>query len=104
MEAGTRTPLTVVTKSTDRPRLVRRAKGLAWVGVWWHVAEAAIAIAAGAAAGSIALIGFGANSVVESVAGFIVLWRFADSRAGSDIAERRAQKLIAVSFFVIAAY
>ena len=104
MEAGTGTPLTLVLESPDRPALVRRAKLLAWIGVGWHVAEAAIAIAAGAAAGSIALIGFGADSVVESVAGFIVLWRFADSRAGSDLAERRAQQLIAISFFAIAAY
>jgi len=55
-------------------RLLRRARGLAWLGVGWHVAEAAIAVGAGIAAGSIALVGFGADSLVEAVAGFVVLW------------------------------
>ena len=64
----------------------------------------AIAVGAGVAAGSIALIGFGADSLVEAFAGFIVLWRFAEARAASAAAERRAQQLIAISFYVIAAY
>jgi len=87
-----------------RESLVRRAKALAWLGVGWHGIEAAIAIGAGLVAGSIALIGFGADSLVEAFAGFIVLWRFARARATSEHAERRAQQLIAVSFYVIAAY
>jgi divalent metal cation (Fe/Co/Zn/Cd) transporter len=87
-----------------RDGVVRRAKALAWIGVGWHGIEAAIAVGAGIAAGSIALIGFGADSLVEAFAGFIVLWRFAGARAASAGAERRAQQLIAVSFYVIAAY
>jgi divalent metal cation (Fe/Co/Zn/Cd) transporter len=63
-----------------------------------------IAVAAGAAAGSIALIGFGADSLIETVAGFVVAWRFTGARAGSARAERRAQQLIAVSFYVLAVY
>ena len=59
---------------------------------------------AGLVAGSIALIGFGADSLIESLPGFILLWRFAASRVTSEDAERRAQKLIAINFFVIAAY
>jgi divalent metal cation (Fe/Co/Zn/Cd) transporter len=77
---------------------------LAWLGVGWHVVEAAVAIAAGVAAGSIALVGFGADSLIESAAGFVVLWRFAAVRAHSAVAERRAQQAIAVSFYVLAAY
>jgi divalent metal cation (Fe/Co/Zn/Cd) transporter len=88
----------------ERERLVARAKLFAWVGVGWHGVEAAIAILAGLAAGSIALIGFGADSLIEAAAGFALLWRFAASRANSDQAERRAQQLIAVSFYVLAAY
>jgi divalent metal cation (Fe/Co/Zn/Cd) transporter len=91
-------------KSSERVRLVRRAKQLAWLGVGWHGVEAAIAIGAGLVAGSIALVGFGADSLIESFAGFILLWRFAASRVTSEDAERRAQKLIAISFYVIAAY
>ena len=91
-------------KPAERERLVRRAKQLAWLGVGWHGVEAAIAIGAGLIAGSIALIGLGADSLIESFAGFILLWRFAASRATSEDAERRAQKLIAISFYEIAAY
>ncbi len=93
-----------VAPTADRERLVARAKALAWLGVGWHGIEAAIAIGAGLAAGSIALIGFGADSLVEAFAGFIVLWRFAAARATSQHAERRAQQLVAVSFYVIAGY
>ena len=88
----------------ERQRLVRRAKFLAWLGIGWHGVEAAIAVGAGLAASSIALIGFGADSLIETLAGIILLWRFAASRASSEDAERRAQKLIALSFYVIAAY
>jgi divalent metal cation (Fe/Co/Zn/Cd) transporter len=87
-----------------REGLVRRARALAWLGIGWHVVEAAVAVAAGLAAGSIALVGFGADSLVESAAGLIVVWRFAGVRAGSPVAERRAQRMIGASFFAIAAY
>ena len=87
-----------------RARLERRARLLAWGGIAWHVVEFAIAVAAGLAAGSIALIGFGADSLIEALAGAIVLWLFTGNRRGSRAAERRAQQLIAASFFVLAAY
>src|SRR4051812_28311385 len=88
----------------ERQRLVRRAKLLAWGGVVWHFAEFAIAIGAGIAASSVALIGFGADSFIESAAGFVIIWRFAESRAHSQAAERRAQQLIAASFILLAGY
>ncbi len=77
---------------------------LAWAGIGWHAVEFAIALAAGIAAGSIALIGFGADSLIEALAGGIVLWLFTGSRLGSRPAERRAQQLIAATFFMLAAY
>jgi divalent metal cation (Fe/Co/Zn/Cd) transporter len=88
----------------ERAGLVRRARLLAWGGNVWHFVEFAIAIAAGIAASSIALIGFGFDSLIESLAGFIIVWRFAERRRDSAAAERRAQQLVAVSFFVLAAY
>jgi divalent metal cation (Fe/Co/Zn/Cd) transporter len=91
-------------EAAEREKLVRRAKFLAWLGVGWHGIEATVAVGAGIVAGSIALIGFGADSLIESVAGIILLWRFAASRVSSEGAERRAQKLIGFSFYVIAAY
>ena len=88
----------------ERELLVRRAKLLARGGIVWHFIEFGIAIDAGVAASSIALIGFGVDSLIESVAGFVVLWRFAERRSASEAAERRAQQLIAASFFLLAAY
>jgi divalent metal cation (Fe/Co/Zn/Cd) transporter len=90
--------------SAERERLVRRARWLAAGGLAWHGIEAAVALGAGIVAGSIALIGFGADSVVEMIAGVVVLWRFAEARDGSASVERRAQQLIAGSFVMIAAY
>lgn len=88
----------------ERTRLERRARLLAWSGIAWHFVEFAIALFAGIAAGSIALIGFGADSLVEAMAGFVVVWLFTGGRVGSAGAERRAQQLIAASFFALAAY
>jgi divalent metal cation (Fe/Co/Zn/Cd) transporter len=88
----------------ERARLERRARLLAWGGIAYHVVEFAVALVAGLAAGSIALIGFGADSLIEALAGFVVLWLFTGARIGSHSAERRAQQLIAASFFVLAAY
>ena len=88
----------------ERLHLQRRARQLAWGGIAWHVIEFAIALAAGIAAGSIALVAFGADSLIEALAGFVVLWLFTGSRVESESAERRAQQLIAGSFFVLAAY
>ena len=67
-------------------------------------AEGAIAIGAGISAGSIALIGFGIDSAIEGVASVVIIWRFWGKRALSETAERRAQKLVAVQFFILAPY
>jgi divalent metal cation (Fe/Co/Zn/Cd) transporter len=88
----------------ERKKLEQQARLLARVGIGYHVVEAAVAIGAGIVAGSIALIGFGADSLIETIAGLIVLWLFTGARLNSHTAERRAQQLIAVSFFVLAAY
>jgi divalent metal cation (Fe/Co/Zn/Cd) transporter len=91
-------------RSPQRQRLQARARLLARAGLACHGLEAAVAIAAGAVAGSVALIAFGADSLIEALAGVIVLWRFADTRADSVHAERRAQQLIAITFWLLAAY
>ena len=88
----------------ERATLERRVRLLAWGGIVWHFVECVIAVAAGLAAGSIALIGFGADSLIESLAGFVVVWLFTGNRIGSGSAERRAQQLIAATFFILAAY
>jgi divalent metal cation (Fe/Co/Zn/Cd) transporter len=88
----------------ERLRLERQARLLAWGGIGWHFIEFGIALGAGVAAGSIALIGFGADSLIEALAGFVVLWLFTGRRIGSPGAERTAQKLVAASFYLLAAY
>lgn len=97
-------PATLRAAPTDRARLVRRAKLLAWGGVGWHFVEFAVAVAAGLAAGSLALVAFGIDSLVESAAGFVLIWRLTGHRESSQAAEQRAQQLIAASFLLLAAY
>jgi divalent metal cation (Fe/Co/Zn/Cd) transporter len=77
---------------------------LTHIGLGWHVLEVAVAIAAGVVAGSVALVGFGADSLIEAAAGLVVLWLVTGGRVSSGHAERRAQQLIAVSFALLAAY
>jgi divalent metal cation (Fe/Co/Zn/Cd) transporter len=66
--------------------------------------EGTVAITAALVAGSVALLGFGLDSVIEGVASVIVIWRFTGSRRLSGHAERQAQKAVAVSFFLLAPY
>lgn len=67
-------------------------------------AEGGIAIVAGVLAGSIALIGFGIDSAIEGIASIVIVWRFTGARLHSESAERRAQKLVAAQFFLLAPY
>lgn len=85
-----------------RDRLGRRAKMLAGFSVTYNVIEGIIAIAAGAAAGSIALVGFGLDSFVEVSSGLIILWQF--SHKLPETREHQALRLLAYSFFILAAY
>ena len=66
--------------------------------------EGGIAILAGVLAGSVALVGFGLDSAIEGFASAIIVWRFTGHRVFSDAAERRAQRLVAIQFFVLAPY
>jgi divalent metal cation (Fe/Co/Zn/Cd) transporter len=82
----------------------RQARLLSWVSLFWMGAEGAIAITAGVLAGSIALLSFGLDSVIEGFASLVIVWRFTGSRLLSHAAEERAQKLVAVQFFLLAPY
>jgi divalent metal cation (Fe/Co/Zn/Cd) transporter len=85
-------------------RLARRARWLSWSSLAWMAVEGGVAIAAGVAAGSIALIGFGLDSAIEGFASVIIIWRFTGNRIHSAAAEERAQKLVAIQFFLLAPY
>ncbi|MDQ3742348.1 MAG: cation transporter [Actinomycetota bacterium] len=84
--------------------LARRVKLLSWLSLAWMTVEGAVAITAGILAGSIALIGFGLDSGIEGLASVIIIWRFTGSRVFSHAAEQRAQKLVAIQFFILAPY
>jgi divalent metal cation (Fe/Co/Zn/Cd) transporter len=86
----------------NRARLGRRAKLLAGTSVAYNVIEAIIAITAGLVAGSVALVGFGLDSIVEVSSGLIILWQF--SHRLPETREKQALKLMAVSFFALAGY
>jgi divalent metal cation (Fe/Co/Zn/Cd) transporter len=88
----------------DRDRLVRRAKGLSWLSLAWMTVEGTVAITAATIAGSVALLGFGLDSAIEALASVVVIWRFTGDRRLSPHAEERAQKLVAISFFLLAPY
>lgn len=84
--------------------LVRRVKLLSWLSLAWMTAEGAIGLTAGIVANSIALIGYGLDSTIEGIASIVIIWRFTGDRIQSEHAETRAQKVVAVSFFLLAPY
>ncbi|MGL4172675.1 MAG: cation diffusion facilitator family transporter [Actinomycetota bacterium] len=85
-----------------RQRLGRRAQLIAATSVLYNAVEAVIAITAGIVAGSIALVGFGLDSIVEVSSGLIIVWQF--RRPLPESRERQALRLMAVSFFALAGY
>lgn len=96
--------------AADRRALLARALGLEYLTVGWNIAEGVIAVSAAVMAGSVALLGFGIDSFVESASGGVMIWRLlAERRNGSDDArldaiEHRARKLVALSLFLLAAF
>ena len=85
-------------EDAERRRLAARVRLLSWASLAYMAAEGAIAIVAGATAGSVALIGFGLDSAIEGFASAIIVWRFTGHRVFSEAAETRAQKLVAIQF------
>lgn len=88
--------------AVEKARLGRRAQLLAAASVSYNVIEAVIAISAGLVAGSVALVGFGLDSIVEVSSGLIILWQFRHPLP--EARERTALRLMAFSFFALAGY
>lgn len=101
---STLTPARPGLGDAERLELAARVRWLSWFSLAYMAAEGAIAIIAGALAGSIALVGFGLDSAVEGFASAVIVWRFTGHRVFSDAAEVRAQKLVAIQFFLLAPY
>src|SRR5512135_586907 len=75
-----------------------------WLTLAWMGVEGGVAVGAAIVAGSVALLGFGLDSGIEAMASVIVIWRFTGTRLASATSERRAQQLVAVSFYLLAPY
>ena len=94
----------------ERPRLLARGLRLEYLTVGWNIVEGLIAVGAGAAAGSIALIGFGVDSFVETISGAVLIWRLSAEARGTldeesvEQVEERAERLVGVAFLLLAAY
>lgn len=96
---------------SDRPALLKKACRLEYLTVGWNVVEGLIAVSAALAAGSVALLGFGLDSFVESTSGLILLWRLSKERRSDEAStedierlDRRAQRLVGATLFLLAAY
>ncbi len=89
-----------------RGAAVRRARLLNRLTLTYNAVEAVVALAAGVVAGSISLIGFGLDSVIEVSASLVLTWRLAAERRGgcTQEADQRATKAIALSFLALAGY
>jgi cation diffusion facilitator family transporter len=96
--------------SAARATLVRRGLLLEYFTVGWNVLEGIIAIAAGVASGSVALVAFGIDSFVETISGVVLIWRLRSEERGEldaealERLERRAELLVGAAFMVLAAY
>lgn len=89
-----------------RPEAVRRARGLNRLTIGWNVAEAFVALAAGIAAGSVSLIGFGLDSAIEVSAAVVLAWRLRQEQRDdcTQPSDRTATRLIAASFLALGGY
>lgn len=85
-------------------RAARQARLLAWASLVWMTLEGVGGLVAGLQANSISVLTWAASSAVEGLASAIVIWRFTSHRTLSDLSERRAQKWVAASFFLLAPY
>lgn len=98
------------TARADRSALLNRGLLLEFLTVGWNLVEGIVAVVAAAASGSVALLGFGIDSFVESISGSVLIWRLGSEKRGNadegaiDRIERRAEQIVAVSFFALAAY
>jgi divalent metal cation (Fe/Co/Zn/Cd) transporter len=90
---------------TSDSELKKRALILVWIGEIWNVFEATIALWAALLAGSVALLGFGLDSIIELFAGAVMIWRFWKERKDTEVKkEKTALRLVGLTFFLLAAF
>jgi len=102
--------VSTVESPARRSELLRRGLLLEFVTVGWNLIEGVIAVLAALASGSVALLGFGVDSFVESISGSVLIWRLSSETRGNadedaiERIERRAEQLVGISFFALALY
>jgi divalent metal cation (Fe/Co/Zn/Cd) transporter len=91
---------------TDRDALKRRALLFVWIGEAWNFLEAGVAFWSAFSVGSVALLAFGLDSLIEIFAGLVLIWRFRGEwkQKEEEAAEGRALKLVGITFFLLSAY
>lgn len=88
----------------DARHLAHQIRRVSWASLFWLGVEGVIAVTAGVATGSVALLGYGLDSAIRAAGSGVIIWRFTGARIDSATAEARAQKIVATSFFLLAPY
>lgn len=88
-------------RSAEWLQAAKRARQLSWLSLAWMSTEGILGVATGVMAGSIALTAFGIQSFIEGLASLVIVWLFSGARLGSNRAEGRAQKFVAIQFFLL---
>lgn len=88
----------------ERAFLIGRIKLVSWLSLVWMTAEGVIGTTVGIMSNSIALIGYGVDSTITGVASVIIIWRFTGNRIDSETSEKQAQRIVAITFFLLAPY
>jgi divalent metal cation (Fe/Co/Zn/Cd) transporter len=91
-------------RSAERAALAGRVRVLSWVTLVWLGIDGVVGMTAGITANSVALIGWGLDCGIQAAAALVIIWRFSGERIHSGAGERRAQKVVAVSFLLLVPY
>jgi len=87
----------------SRENSLRRGRLLEYLTLAWNLVEAVVAVGSGVLAGSTALVGFGVDSIIESISGAVLLWRLREG-VGGEAREEMALRLVGISFLLLAAW
>jgi len=88
-------------RSPEWLQAAKRARQLSWLSLAWMSTEGILGVATGVMAGSIALTAFGIQSFIEGLSSLVIVWLFSGARLHSNRAENRAQKFVAIQFFLL---
>jgi len=91
--------LTLKTNSLRKQALI-----LVWIGESWNILEAGVALWAALLSSSVALLAFGLDSLIELFAGAVLIWRFSKEASDESSAERKALRLVGVTFFLLSSF